>query len=448
MRIATARSSSRGDTADTVTALSLAGVSVGLEMLSDMLFSASSLHAVMATVSLRCVGAVGAAAATARGSPALRAVCEVRRLSLGLRAASAAEWDFLRAAGASTVSVVDTNARRSPRHLAACAAMTAQGNCRTAEYVVNSASEVRRLQRAGVVGTGKGAIVLLRVSVSFERGTGALDANRICSVARAARRCGSRLGGVSLELGTQTLQQQMSSGREDGWPSLAIELARSAYDHSSRVGSNGGAPWRIDLSRGRHGLLPAHRSCDANGGVGASLGALLGVRRALCVLFPEERVAVTADVGPFLFRSAGAVAVRVNGERVRGEVKALYLSDGFYGAFSHAQPGMGLETGAEECGCDNERDDEVASSAPRSSVVLFGPTCDSLDKIPVGFAPSAAGDAPLVVSRGGSNGSEGSICATTASTGDWLCFTGIGGFAGVAKCEFNGFHGAVEVEEI
>ena len=58
---------------------------------------------------------------------------------------------------------------------------------------------------------------------------------------------------------------------------------------------------------------------------------------------------------------------------------------------------------------------------------------------------TVAGNVPLVVSRGAGVDVVG---VDGASTGEWLCFTGMGAFAGAAKCDFNGFHGAVEVEEL
>ncbi|MCP1168504.1 type III PLP-dependent enzyme domain-containing protein [Limimaricola litoreus] len=173
----------------------------------------------------------------------------------------------------------------------------------------------------------------------------------------------------------------------DAWTAYmqaCAQAARKAGVRLSRLNVGGGFP------SGRDGAEPALEPIFAAiaGGVSAF----------------DEAPALVCEPGRALVADAMAYAVRIKARRGA----ALYLSDGIYGGLSEC-PSIGMPR------VDLVTEGARATAAPRP-FALWGPTCDSLDRLPgETLLPGCAGE------------------------GDWLLFRSAGAYlVGVTTC-FNGY---------
>jgi ornithine decarboxylase len=107
-----------------------------------------------------------------------------------------------------------------------------------------------------------------------------------------------------------------------------------------------------------------------------SLQAALSINEGLRKYFPNSlSVEVVAEPGRYLVNSAFTLATTIYAKKVtsrNGEKYCMYsINDGFYGSFSqlltkriHVQPKIFGKAGKPCCKC-----------------TIWGPTCDSLDKV-------------------------------------------------------------------
>jgi ornithine decarboxylase len=170
------------------------------------------------------------------------------------------------------------------------------------------------------------------------------------------------------------------------------------------------------------------------------------VRAALTKHFPEGcGVDIIAEPGRFYAKSTHVLAVNIVGKRATEDEGGLgtrwnyYVNDGLYGSFNcvlydhaSAYPSFVLRAGgAGELDLSAVKAAAAASSAsapvhtPAVSVpshggsvfasTLWGPTCDSIDKI------------------------TDSALMPELSVGDWLVFENMGAYTIAGSCRFNGF---------
>jgi len=170
----------------------------------------------------------------------------------------------------------------------------------------------------------------------------------------------------------------------------AAVIARNAGVKIARLNVGGGFP-----SHRAHGVLP-------------DLEAIFDtIDRVATESFGVDRPALVCEPGRGLCGDAFAVAAKVKGLRDGNHV---FLNDGIYGSlFEFSQIGI------------IDRIDVLDEAGKRRSGALqgrivFGPTCDSVDRLP--------GDVPLPVD---------------IAEGDYVVFQGMGAYSTVTNSRFNGF---------
>lgn len=166
------------------------------------------------------------------------------------------------------------------------------------------------------------------------------------------------------------------------------EVAREAGVRLARLNVGGGFP----SDRGR----------------GAALEPIFAaIRAAVSHAFPEDRPELLCEPGRAMVADAFTAAFKVKAERACG---ALFLNDGIYGLLAELPiigPHQRLRVVTE---------DGTLREGPTRPYVLYGPTCDSLDKLPDTV------DLP-----------------ETTREGDYVIFDGIGAYSTATNTRFNGY---------
>ena len=155
----------------------------------------------------------------------------------------------------------------------------------------------------------------------------------------------------------------------------------------------------------------------ADRGFGAPDHALVFdvVKTAVRAAFPEAKPKLLCEPGRSMVADACTLAARVKAMRAGGDV--VFLNDGIYGGLPDLRD-MGLSGLVQVLGPDGPRD------GVRSPRVIFGPTCDSLDRLPDGL--------PLPDDTG---------------VGDYVLFGGMGAYSIAMSTPFNGY-GVRKVEMV
>ena len=152
------------------------------------------------------------------------------------------------------------------------------------------------------------------------------------------------------------------------------------------------------------GGFPSHRAV----GVLPDLEAIFStINRVASESFGADRPALVCEPGRGLCGDAFSVAARVKGFRDRAHV---FLNDGIYGSlFEFSQ--IGIIDRIEVLDPQGQR-----RKGPVHGKIVFGPTCDSVDRLP--------GDVPL---------------PDDMEEGDFVVFHGMGAYSTVTNSRFNGF---------
>ncbi|KQJ91284.1 ornithine decarboxylase [Brachypodium distachyon] len=209
--------------------------------------------------------------------------------------------------------------------------------------------------------------------------------DEVVPLLRAARRAGLKVAGVSFHVGFGASCTDVYRG--------AIEAARAAFDAAAALG------------------MPPMRVLDIGGGfmAGATFDeAAAVINDALAQHFGElPCVEVIGEPGRYFAETAFTLAARVIGKRTRGEAREYWIDDGLYGSLSCMIVAGYVPRPRPLAGpCPGER--TYAST-------VFGPTCDSRDKVVSEYQ------------------------LPEMSVGDWLVFDGIGAYAASSGSNFNGF---------
>ena len=132
------------------------------------------------------------------------------------------------------------------------------------------------------------------------------------------------------------------------------------------------------------------------------------VNAALAESFGANAPALLCEPGRAMVADAAVLATRIKG--MRNEGRTVFLNDGIYGGLPDLRD-MGLSGLVDVVGPDGA----LRQGQPKPRVV-FGPTCDSLDRLPDGL--------PL---------------PEDAQTGDYLLFGGMGAYSIAMSTAFNGY---------
>ena len=170
----------------------------------------------------------------------------------------------------------------------------------------------------------------------------------------------------------------------------AANILRAAEVSITRMNIGGG----FAVDRGYE--APDHRAVFA------------AVNVALAESFGDDVPTLLCEPGRAMVADAGVLATRIKGMRAEG--RTVFLNDGIYGGLPDLRD-MGLSGLVDVVGPDGER-----RSGPATPRVVFGPTCDSLDRLPDGL--------PL---------------PDDAQTGDYLLFGGMGAYSIAMSTAFNGY---------
>jgi ornithine decarboxylase len=179
----------------------------------------------------------------------------------------------------------------------------------------------------------------------------------------------------------------------EAWASYIREaavIARKAGVKISRLNVGGGFP-----NYRSHGMAPDLEAIFAT------------INRVTATSFGADRPALVCEPGRGLCGDAFAVAARVKGYRDGAHV---FLNDGIYGSlFEFSQ--IGIIDRIEVLDSEGHK----RTGAVHGKIV-FGPTCDSVDRLP--------GDVPL---------------PDDIAEGDFVVFQGMGAYSTVTNSRFNGF---------
>ncbi|HSF63260.1 MAG TPA: type III PLP-dependent enzyme, partial [Paracoccaceae bacterium] len=176
----------------------------------------------------------------------------------------------------------------------------------------------------------------------------------------------------------------------DAYIRTAAEIAQDAGVTIARLNVGGG--------------FPSHR---LTGVVPALEATFQLIDRVTTEAFGENRPLLVCEPGRALCGDAFTLAARVKAVRDGGHV---FLNDGVYGSLTEL-PLVGVIDRVEVVTEDGQL--RRGDKAPR---IVFGPTCDSVDRLP--------GEIPL---------------AADIAEGDFVVFHGMGAYSTVTNTRFNGF---------
>ncbi|MEX3314804.1 type III PLP-dependent enzyme [Sulfitobacter sp. PS-8MA] len=138
------------------------------------------------------------------------------------------------------------------------------------------------------------------------------------------------------------------------------------------------------------------------------------VNVALAESFGDDAPTLLCEPGRAMVADAAVLAARIKGMRGAGET--VFLNDGIYGGLADLRD-MGLSGLIDVVGPEG-----ALRHQTRTPRIVFGPTCDSLDRLPDGL--------PL---------------PEDTQTGDYLLFGGMGAYSIAMSTAFNGY-GVARVE--
>ncbi|NRB01081.1 MAG: type III PLP-dependent enzyme [Rhodobacteraceae bacterium] len=256
-----------------------------------------------------------------------------------------------------------------------------------ASYSVDCPSELTKLQGVVPAGTEVSARLKLPVAgAAYDFGSkfGAGEAS-CAELLRAIAAAGYRPA-LTFHPGTQC-------DAPEAWGAYIDAAARVAQAAGTRL-------WRLNVGGG----FAAHR-----GGRAPDLEVIFEmVRRRTTAAFGAAAPALVCEPGRAMVADAFALAVRI--KAIRDRDGAVFLNDGIYGALAEA-PVLGAIERFAVMGPDGAL--RQSASQPRT---IFGPTCDSLDKLPDALA--FPGD---------------------AREGDYVIFQGMGAYSTATVTHFNGY---------
>ncbi|EDZ48441.1 ornithine decarboxylase, putative [Rhodobacterales bacterium Y4I] len=225
-------------------------------------------------------------------------------------------------------------------------------------------------------------------------------------VAGAAYDFGSKFGAAPEEA-VELLKQVAAKG----WtPALCFHPGTQCEDEMAWVEYVHAAKRIVDAAGVRIARLNVGGGFAANrDGVAPDLEKVFAaIGTAADQAFGAEKPTLICEPGRAMVSESFTLAARIKGMRKDGAV--VFLNDGIYGGLVDIRD-MGLPGRVEVVGSDGTH-----RSGVRKPRVVFGPTCDSLDRLPDGL--------PLP-------------CDCVA--GDYVLFPGLGAYSSAMSTQFNGY---------
>jgi len=144
-------------------------------------------------------------------------------------------------------------------------------------------------------------------------------------------------------------------------------------------------------------------------GVAPDLESVFGViRDATAASFGADAPDMICEPGRAMAAEAFTLATRIKGLRAGGGT--VFLNDGIYGGLADLRD-MGLMRRVQVFGPDG-----TARTGPGLPRVIYGPTCDSLDRLP-----------------------DGLLLPSDSQQGDYVLFDGMGAYSVAMSTAFNGY---------
>ncbi len=225
-------------------------------------------------------------------------------------------------------------------------------------------------------------------------------------VAGAAYDFGSKFG-AEPDMAIELLKRVAA----EGWtPALCFHPGTQCEDESAWVEYVHAAKRIIDAAGVKIARLNVGGGFAANrDGVAPDLEKVFAaISAAAEAAFGAEQPVLICEPGRAMVSESFTLAARIKGMRKAGEV--VFLNDGIYGGLVDIRD-MGLPGRVEVVAADGTR--RRAEAQPR---VVFGPTCDSLDRLPDGL--------PL---------------PRDTQIGDYVLFPGLGAYSSAMSTQFNGY---------
>ncbi|UWQ84841.1 type III PLP-dependent enzyme [Leisingera caerulea] len=225
-------------------------------------------------------------------------------------------------------------------------------------------------------------------------------------VAGAAYDFGSKFGAAPEEA-VQLLKQVAAKG----WtPALCFHPGTQCEDETAWVEYVHAAKRIVDAAGVRIARLNVGGGFAANrDGVAPDLEKVFAaIGTAADQAFGTDKPTLICEPGRAMVSESFTLAARIKGMRKDGAV--VFLNDGIYGGLVDIRD-MGLPGRVEVVASDGTH-----RSGIRKPRVVFGPTCDSLDRLPDGL--------PLPCD-----------CAS----GDYVLFPGLGAYSSAMSTQFNGY---------
>lgn len=191
-------------------------------------------------------------------------------------------------------------------------------------------------------------------------------------------------------------------------PNAWVRYIREAARIAQRAGVE---PARLNVGGG----FASHRGCTA-----PDLGAVFtSITAAAAEVFGPKAPLLICEPGRAMVAEAFTLATRIKSQRNGGET--VFLNDGIYGGLADLRD-MGLTSRVRTIGPAGQR--RTAAPQPRT---VFGPTCDSLDKLP-----------------------DGLLLPQDAEAGDYVLFDGMGAYSIAMATAFNGYgrHDVISVRQV
>lgn len=192
-------------------------------------------------------------------------------------------------------------------------------------------------------------------------------------------------------------------------PSLAFHPGTqcdkpSAWESYIKIAADVAQAARVELARlNVGGGFAAHRT-----GAAPDLERIFeGIARAAASAFDEPRPKLLCEPGRAMVADAFAVATRVKAIRDRGDV---FLNDGLYGGLAEARDIIMVDR------VQVISPDGMPRAGAPASFTVFGPTCDSIDRLPDALS-----------------------LPENVTEGDYVIFRGLGAYSASLSTRFNGY---------
>ncbi|KAL6995921.1 Ornithine decarboxylase 1B, chloroplastic [Sarracenia purpurea var. burkii] len=246
------------------------------------------------------------------------------------------------------------------------------------------------------------AALLVRIKAPDDNGSlcplgakfGALP-EEVVPLLQAAQAAGLTVSGVSFHIGSGSTNSSAYRA--------AIAAARTVFDAASFLNMP-----RMHVLNIGGGFMARPQFDDAADAVKSSIEEYFK---------NEPELTVIAEPGRYFAETVFTLATNIIGKRVRGEVREYWINDGVYGSMNCLFNDHAILNPTPFAWSSN-RGNPTCRGVRTYCSTVFGPTCDALDTVLVGYQ------------------------LPELQVNDWLVFPNMGAYAAAAGSNFNGFNTA------